>query len=907
MVEIIQGIIDCNISGFSPKIHTEIRKALSYEDRSLSIMRAMTKKRQGYIPKWLKSSLICVYNENNNSFPTGLLEKVLSVLDNNKIPYNITKDYKENLRKEFIPFKEDLNLWEHQEQAMKAMIDNKIGLISASTSAGKCVTPDTWIWSNGLKQIKDIYKKESTITTEKGEKRIINWHDDSIKPGLKITNSLGWSIDGTNQHRIWHLDIDGNQKWEYISNLKVGDYIGIYRGNHSFGKNHLDFNEAFTLGLLIADCYTNRGVLQVDKHINLLNYILPTIKKWSEPFDTKNEPFIVKHSENHWQLSSFSYLWLSFFKKKFGIDWKLSYEKSIPNYILESDKETVSAFLQGYFQGDGWIDKNIHSSSSSKILSEQVSQLLLGLGIINGIKVKKIPGYRDANIVTVFDFNKFDSEIGFINFNILKNKNYEKLKITSLKEKTNIDLIPNIGRYIKEYIFKLRKHNPGIIKQKPFSYIRNYYSNNRKLSYSNLKNLLNTNFSCEEKEYLQSIYDEKYFWSKIEKIEKSEVYRIDCEVEEVHSYIGNGFINHNTKLSVKACQDIGEYPFLFVVNRITLLEQTYEDYQRYFDEEIGWIGDGRIEVKKINIATIGTLCSILNIELKSDDEKDENLSYTDEQINDLKKLLKDCRFLIGDEVHHFASATYQKLIKNMPNCQRKIGLSATVYRADGADILLEAVFGKIIYRIGASELIRKNIVCQPEITFVEYKDELTKKYPPSSTDKTVYGTIVKECITENEYYNELVCKLAIINAEKGRKTMVAVSRIKHGESILKAFENLNCKFNIVFLNGQNKKKLGGTKKVFDDFSNGKIDILLTNLCEEGVSIPAIDAIVDAAPSASSIRAIQLVGRGMRKYPGKKKAHIYFLIHPYKFLKKQTTLKIATFQEEEEFILKHIKI
>lgn len=497
MVTILEGIVSCLITGFNATIHTKLRKALSYENKTLSIQRAMYKKRRGYIPSWMKDSNICVLSK-DNSFPTGLLSKVVTLLNENKVPFKIIKDYKENSEKEFISFKEELNLWEHQKQAMQAMKENKLGLISAATSAGK------------------------------------------------------------------------------------------------------------------------------------------------------------------------------------------------------------------------------------------------------------------------------------------------------------------------------------------------------------------------------------------------------------------------TKLSVKACQEIGEYPFLFVVNRITLLEQTYKDFTQYFDEPIGWIGDGKIDVQKINIATIGTLFSVLGMNLESEDEKDESLSYTQEQIESVKNLLAECRFLIGDEVHHFASDTYQKLIKAMAKCERKIGLSATPYRSDGSDILLEAVFGQVIYKIGASELIRKKIVCQPQITFVEYEDKLSKKFPDSSSCKAQYQTVYKECITENSDYNKMVALIAIANADKKRKVLVSVSQTKHGDNILKAFKDLNCEYNVVFLHGKNKKKLG-TQKVFDDFASGKIEILVSTLIDEGTSIPAIDAIVDAGGGASEIKTIQLPGRAMRMYPGKKRAYIYFFIHPYKYMKKHANTRYQVLQKEEEFILKHMKI
>jgi len=367
--------------------------------------------------------------------------------------------------------------------------------------------------------------------------------------------------------------------------------------------------------------------------------------------------------------------------------------------------------------------------------------------------------------------------------------------------------------------------------------------------------------------------------------------------------IGTG--GGKTKLSIVACSEIGQFPFLFVVNRITLLDQTHDEYVKYFGESIGYIGNGRVEVQRINIATIGTLCSMLKIKLSSLDD-DEELNYTVEQIKAAKELLKACRYVIIDECHHAAATTYKTLLGALPCAYYRIGLSATPFRTDGADILLTAAFGEIIYDKSASELIKEGILAKPKIYMVQYKDlALTKKYPKKKKpDEPTpnYAKVYKECAVENTYFNTIVAKCAIVNAKLNRLTLISVKQVKHGEAIFKIMKEIGSDIPSQFLHGKNKAALDETK-VRQDFADGKIQILISTLFDEGVDIPKIDTIVDAGGGRSPIKALQLVGRSIRKYQGKTKAFIYMFIQPYAHLYKHSVARYEILQTEEEFDIK----
>ena len=244
---------------------------------------------------------------------------------------------------------------------------------------------------------------------------------------------------------------------------------------------------------------------------------------------------------------------------------------------------------------------------------------------------------------------------------------------------------------------------------------------------------------------------------------------------------------------------IGAFPSLLIVHRISLLNQMHETFTKLLGEKIGYIGDGVMDVQKINIASIATICSALKLKYKKED--DEKMPYTKDQLVSLMNLLKECKFVIIDELHHAGAGTYNTLLQNLPNAYYRYGLSATPFRSDGADLLLNAAFGEIIYDKSASDLIKKDILCKPKIYFVKYEDKILSAKFPKGKRAQNYTTIYKEVVVENQLFNNLIANLALTNADINRSTLISIKQIKHGEKILEAIEKIKS-----FLEEQEKGK-----------------------------------------------------------------------------------------------------
>src|ERR1700694_316192 len=95
----------------------------------------------------------------------------------------------------------------YQVEAQQAILEHRARgirsqLVSMATGLGKCVDPNTWVWSGGLQRFGDAWGS-NTIAGPHTTDTIEAWYDDGINPGKRVATRAGLSIDGTLAHRVW--------------------------------------------------------------------------------------------------------------------------------------------------------------------------------------------------------------------------------------------------------------------------------------------------------------------------------------------------------------------------------------------------------------------------------------------------------------------------------------------------------------------------------------------------------------------------------------------------------------------------------------------------------------------------------------------------------------------------------
>lgn len=318
---------------------------------------------------------------------------------------------------------------------------------------------------------------------------------------------------------------------------------------------------------------------------------------------------------------------------------------------------------------------------------------------------------------------------------------------------------------------------------------------------------------------------------------------------------------------------LGKSTMIYVIGK-DLLYQIHGLFSSLFEEEIGIIGDGKCNIANINVATIWTVGQALGLKKSKIEDEGEEKSIRPEKYKEIRNVLGNTRAHIFDECHLAACDTIQEICKRM-NAENIYGMSASPWRDDGADLLIENFLGNIIVDIPARQLIEQGFLVPPLIKFLAV---------PKENVKGKYKTVYKHYITENNVRNQMIVRGAQKLVEQGFQTLVLFQSLKHGKIL---YDEISQKMPCAILSGKddNNKR----QQVKDDLEAGKIScVIASKIFDIGVDLPSLSGLIIASGGKSSVRALQRIGRVIRKHPTKSHAAVidfadqapYLLNHSY---------------------------
>ncbi len=437
---------------------------------------------------------------------------------------------------------------------------NSLAVIFGLSGMGKCVTPDTLVWAKGLRRFGDVWG-ESSIQGPHTVDHIIGWYDDGERDGYRVETESGFAIDGTPAHRVWVRDDDGYEGWRRLGELTGREFVGLARGMADWGDDDMPLDEAYALGVVIADgCFSvtgRRQALQVDKHPVVLDAIAPVLGRWrhcgGNPSDAAVT--ITLHNDRHGTASIGAprlHTWLA---DTYGLSPAHSHDKHVPSSVLRGTRPVVRAFLRGYFDGDGYCNThgglpiNVAVSTASPALAAQIQHLLLGLGVYVALRSKTVPNHRPAHIVAVRDSEAFAREVGFTRYGLRKDQTF--LALLERPRNTNADTVPGMRPLLRAARAQVDRSHPDAAVWVTAGSAYCAPSSTCNPSYAMLRRLLPTLTPSSERSEIARIIGEHRAWTRIARITPSLQRRIDCEVEGSHAFVGNGMINHNTLATQK--------------------------------------------------------------------------------------------------------------------------------------------------------------------------------------------------------------------------------------------------------------------------------------------------------------------------------------------------------------------
>lgn len=227
-----------------------------------------------------------------------------------------------------------------------------------------------------------------------------------------------------------------------------------------------------------------------------------------------------------------------------------------PNYI-------VREFLRSLFDCEGHISKNkreIEFSSKSKVLIFDMKYVLLRFGIVSQVSTSlkcatntknKIKRRYYRLRISGEDVGKFTKKIGFLSKNKQDQLNFwnEKNDIRN----TNYNVIPHLKYLLKtlreKYNFTQFDFNI------PRTTYQHYERGDRFPSYEKLQKISEKYQHLQVGDPLVNILHEisnaDIFWDSIQNIEvveSKDEYVYDLEIDQVHNFVANGVMVHNSQL-----------------------------------------------------------------------------------------------------------------------------------------------------------------------------------------------------------------------------------------------------------------------------------------------------------------------------------------------------------------------
>jgi len=252
------------------------------------------------------------------------------------------------------------------------------------------------------------------------------------------------------------------------------------------------------------------------------------------------------------------------------------------------------------------------------------------------------------------------------------------------------------------------------------------------------------------------------------------------------------------------------------------------------------------------------------------------------EVADNHNYIVDHNVLVSN-CHHISSDTVQLISNNCVNAFYRVAVSATPYRDDGTDILIEAASGKVQYRYTCTRAINDGYLAKPIIYIVNYKQKRLPKMitktkidkitgaAKEETKKLTYKDAYDAVITNNRERNMLIEDLIRKQYAQGKTVLCLVRYIEHGHNLLNLLKDLGK--DVRYVNGELDSKL--LMQTLDDLDKKKVRVVIgTSVFNEGVDVKHLDCVINATAGDSSVNAMQIVGRALRKVPGKEQVEIF---------------------------------
>jgi superfamily II DNA or RNA helicase len=265
---------------------------------------------------------------------------------------------------------------------------------------------------------------------------------------------------------------------------------------------------------------------------------------------------------------------------------------------------------------------------------------------------------------------------------------------------------------------------------------------------------------------------------------------------------------------------------------------------------VGMFGDGKKESKKDVVVAIAA--SLTKVE---DGEHRRHFDQTS--------------LFIADESHLTPATTNAKVCFDvMRNAADRFFVSATQFRNDGTDLLLEAITGPVVYEKSLLELVDEGFLARPRFLYLESTS------PVRTVSKDWHSMVDKHIYSNPKLAQEAAALANKIRDVKKHPVLILVDEVIQFKYLLP-----HLRHEVGFAHGpltkDSKDEIdprfhkSDVDELVERFNAGKLPILVGTSCiTTGTDLRPTGTIIYLMSGASEIKFWQAVGRGTRRVDGK---------------------------------------
>jgi len=353
-----------------------------------------------------------------------------------------------------------------------------------------------------------------------------------------------------------------------------------------------------------------------------------------------------------------------------------------------------------------------------------------------------------------------------------------------------------------------------------------------------------------------------------------------------------------TLLAAHLIHQLGKRTFFFV-HTLDLLYQAAEVFERELGIPIGRLGDGRAEIGDVTVATIQTAARVFGFttgrERAAKDEDEESRPARERAVSlagkkeEVIQAIEEAGVVIFDECHHVPADTFYKIAFRTPRAALRFGLSATPWRDDGHDLLLEAALGDKICVVRCTDLIREGYLVAPCIEMVR------APAPRVNRRDWTYHDLYKLAIAENQSRNRVIAAQAKAWAAEGKSVLILVAHVEHGKNLQELLPEANFAYGSLDTETRRQYLHELERKL-------RPVLIATTLADEGLDVPSLDAVILGGGGKSDTKAYQRIGRALRPSPGKEQALVLDFFDPVPYLQDHSLARLALYRQEPAFAI-----